>query len=92
MPGRDNLSDDELLSFVAEKSYTGWHHSGTCKIGSAEDRMAVVDPTLAVYGLKNIRVVDGSVMPTVVSGNTNAACLMIGEKGAYHTAQAAAGH
>lgn len=81
-PGGKNLSDEELLSWVRASSYTGWHHCGTCTIGSGE--LAVVDPELRVHGIEKLRVVDGSVMPTVVSGNTNGACIMIGEKGADH--------
>lgn len=81
-PGGKNLSDEELLAWVRQSSYTGWHHSGTCRIG--RDAQSVVDPELRVHGIDALRVVDGSVMPTVVSGNTNGACLMIGEKGAQH--------
>lgn len=56
------------------------HHVGTCKMGPSTDKEAVVDPTLSVYGVKGLRVVDGSVMPNIVAGHTNAVILMIGEK------------
>ncbi len=66
--------------FIRSQASTLWHPAGTCKIG--QDAMAVVDPQLRVYGVEGLRVADASVMPTVTSGNTVAACFMIGEKAA----------
>ena len=73
-------SDERLLAHVARVGGSSFHYSGTARIGA--DALAVVDPTLRVRGVEGLRVIDASVMPTVTSGNTNAACIMIGEKGA----------
>ena len=77
-PGPGVASDDELLAYAREAGYTQFHPSCSCRMG-VDDR-AVVDPTLSVRGVEGLRVADASVMPAVVSGNTNAATIMIGEK------------
>ncbi|GAA3753236.1 GMC family oxidoreductase [Salinactinospora qingdaonensis] len=79
-PGEKVRSDEELLAYARARGDTSYHPAGTCRMG--EDSMAVVDQRLRVHGVRGLRVVDASVMPTIVSGNTNAASLMIGEKGA----------
>ncbi len=78
LPGADVNSDEEMLEYVREQGSTIFHPTSTCRMG--QDDMAVVDERLRVRGLQSLRVADASVMPTVVSGNTNAACVMIGEK------------
>jgi choline dehydrogenase len=80
LPGPKCRSDDEMLAYARETGTTIFHPTSTCRMGP--DTNAVVDERLRVRGIEGLRVVDGSVMPTVVSGNTNAAIVMIGEKGA----------
>lgn len=80
MPGNGKISDADLNAFVRATAETEYHPVGTCKMG--RDSMAVVDASLRVHGMKNLRVVDASIMPTILSGNTNAPCSMIAEKAA----------
>ena len=79
-PGPGNLSDEDIDSFVRQRSETCYHPCGTCKMGT--DDNAVVDPELKVRGVEGLRVVDASVMPTAVSGNLNGPTIMIAEKAA----------
>ncbi|NWE23308.1 choline dehydrogenase [Pseudomonas sp. P7548] len=80
VPGAHAQSDAELDAWARQVTETGYHASGTCKMGPAEDPEAVVDTHLRVHGLDNLRVVDASIMPIIVSGNTNAPTVMIAEK------------
>lgn len=82
MPGIDQSSDEELLAYTRSQGLCGYHSSGTAKMGRADDEAAVVDSRLRVRGTEALRVVDASVMPVVVSGNTNAATMMIAERAA----------
>ena len=79
-PGPDIQTDDEILEFCRRTGSTVFHPIGTCKMGS--DANAVVDERLRVRGVRGLRVADASIMPTLVSGNTNAPSIMIGDKGA----------
>jgi len=75
-------TDAALEAHIADTSKTVFHPVGTCRMGPADDAQAVVDPQLRVYGVDRLRVADASVMPTIVSGNTNAAAIMIAERAA----------
>jgi len=90
MPGEERATDAELLEYARRTGGTVFHASGTCRMGS--DELAVVDPELRVRGMERLRVIDASVMPTVTSANTNAAALMIGEKGAALVKSSTTGH
>lgn len=79
-PGPEVQSDDEILDFCRRYGATIFHPSGTCKMGPDSDDMAVTDPRLKVRGIRGLRVVDCSVMPTLVSGNTNWPVVMMAEK------------
>jgi choline dehydrogenase len=73
-------NDDELIEDIRNRADTIYHPVGTCKMGPDSDPMAVVDSSLRVRGIRNLRVIDASIMPSIVSGNTNAPTIMIGEK------------
>jgi choline dehydrogenase len=79
LPG-DSSTDEAWLLHIQKSMETVYHPVGTCKMGN--DEMAVVDDRLRVHGVEGIRVVDASIMPTIVSGNTNAPVYMIAEKAA----------
>jgi len=81
-PTPDLQSDDELLDWISMYLGSGHHASGSCRMGDAADPLSVVTPDLRVKGVQGLRVIDASVMPHLVSGNTNAASVVIGDKGA----------
>uniref|UniRef100_A0A5F9DF44 Choline dehydrogenase n=1 Tax=Oryctolagus cuniculus TaxID=9986 RepID=A0A5F9DF44_RABIT len=81
-PGSHVQSDGEIDAFVRAKADSAYHPSCTCKMGQPSDPTAVVDPQTRVLGVDNLRVVDASIMPSVVSGNLNAPTIMIAEKAA----------
>lgn len=82
MPGSGVRTDAEIRDYVKQWAKTDYHPVGSCKMG--EDDMAVVDQQLRVHGISGLRVIDASIMPTLISGNTQATSIMIGEKGAHH--------
>jgi choline dehydrogenase len=77
-PGLQTRSDEQIIAFIRDKAETIYHPVGSCKMGN--DPMAVVDDRLRVHGIANLRVADASIMPRVIGGNTNAPCMVIGEK------------
>ncbi len=79
-PGPDATTDEELLEFSRNHGATIFHPSGTCKMGVADDPMAVLDERLRVRGIEALRVIDCSSMPTLVSGNTNGPVVAMAEK------------
>ncbi|TRY81840.1 hypothetical protein DNTS_011406 [Danionella cerebrum] len=81
-PGASIQTDAELDAFVRSRADSAYHPSCTCRMGQPEDIDAVVDPQLRVFGVEGLRVVDASVMPSMVSGNLNAPTIMIAEKAA----------
>ncbi len=88
LPGETCVTDADLLAYARQTGTTVYHPTSTCRMGA--DANAVVDERLRVRGFEGLRVIDASIMPTVVSGNTNAAAVMIGEKGADMVLQDAA--
>jgi choline dehydrogenase-like flavoprotein len=78
----DVHGDEQIREVLRARSDTVYHPVGTCKMGNGNDPLAVVDRELRVHGLQSLRVVDASIMPTIVGGNTNAPTIMIGEKAA----------
>ena len=79
-PGVEATTDEQIAAFIRSTAQTLYHPAGTCKMG--RDAMAVVDPRLRVHGIDGLRVVDASVMPRIIAGNTNAPTMMIAEKAA----------
>ena len=77
-PGAEARTEDELMAVARKYGTTVFHPCGTCKMGS--DPMAVVDQRLKVHGIDALRVIDASIMPNMISGNTNAPTIMIAEK------------
>jgi choline dehydrogenase len=83
-PGAAVQTDEQIDAFIRDKVESAYHPSCSCKMGSANDPMAVVNPECKVYGLEGLRVVDSSIMPSVTTGNLNAPTIMLAEKAADH--------
>ncbi len=83
-PGVQVQSDAEIDAFVREHAESAYHPCGTCRMGAAEDGMAVVDPDTRVIGVAGLRVADSSIFPRITNGNLNAPSIMTGEKAADH--------
>src|SRR5580704_17674524 len=81
-PGATRVDDEAIDAFVRDHAESAYHPSCTCKMGSARDPLAVVDPQARVIGVEALRVVDSSIMPSIDNGNLNAPTIMIGEKAA----------
>ncbi len=76
-------TDAQIEQYIRQNADTIYHPVGTCKMGVASDPLAVVDHELKVHGMQGLRVVDASIMPTLIGGNTNAPTIMIAEKAAH---------
>ena len=80
IPGEDVQSDEDIDAYIKAETITGYHVSCTCKMGSENDPNAVVNNKASVIGVENLRVVDASIMPSIVSGNLNGPTVMLAEK------------
>jgi choline dehydrogenase len=81
-PGADCVSDERIDAFIRDRVESAYHPSCTCKMGRADDSLAVVDPETRVIGVEGLRVVDSSIMPSITNGNLNAPAIMLAEKAA----------
>jgi choline dehydrogenase len=84
LPGEKYQTDDELDDHIRRHAESAYHPCGTCKMGRADDPMAVVDPELRVIGVDGLRVADSSIFPRITNGNLNAPSIMVGEKASDH--------
>jgi choline dehydrogenase len=83
-PGAAVESDDALDDFIREHAESAYHPCGTCRMGAADDPLAVVDPECRVIGVEGLRVADSSIFPRITNGNLNAPSIMVGEKASDH--------
>jgi choline dehydrogenase len=83
-PGDHAVSDDELDDHIRQHVESAYHPCGTCRMGRADDRKAVVDPECRVIGVEGLRVADSSIFPRITNGNLNAPSIMVGEKASDH--------
>ena len=83
-PGEEVTSDAAIDNFIREHAESAYHPCGTCKMGSVNDPMAVVDPQCRVIGIEGLRVADSSIFPSITNGNINGPTMMVGEKASDH--------
>jgi choline dehydrogenase len=83
-PAENVESDTDIDAFIAEHAESAYHPCGTCKMGRADDPMAVVDPETRVIGVERLRVADSSIFPRITNGNLNGPSILVGEKAADH--------
>jgi choline dehydrogenase len=83
-PGADVKSDEQLDDFIRQHVESAYHPCGSCRMGRADDLMAVVDPECRVIGVEGLRVADSSIFPRVTNGNLNGPSIMTGEKASDH--------
>ena len=84
LPGEQYQTDDELDDHIRRHAESAYHPCGTCKMGRADDPMAVVDPECRVIGVEGLRVADSSIFPRITNGNLNGPSIMVGEKASDH--------
>jgi choline dehydrogenase-like flavoprotein len=82
MPNATLQTDEQIIDYIRGNAESIYHPVGTCKMGREDDPSSVVNSALQVKGLTKLRVVDASIMPTIIGGNTNAPTIMIAEKAA----------
>jgi len=80
-PGAAVQDDSALADYIRQTVRTDWHPVGTCRMGRSNDPMSVVDETLRVLGVQGLRVIDASIMPNIVSANTNAPTMALADRG-----------
>ena len=80
-PGAAAQDDSALADYIRKTVRTDWHPVGTCRMGRSDDPMSVVDETLRVLGVQGLRVIDASIMPNIVSANTNAPTMALADRG-----------
>ena len=78
-PGKDSISDKDIMSFVRQQAWTVFHPCSTCRMGK-DPNSSVVDPNLRVHGIDRLRIADASVFPSIPTGNINAPSIMVGER------------
>jgi choline dehydrogenase-like flavoprotein len=81
LPGAARQSDEELTQYIRDTTESNYHPVGTCKMGKDGDPMAVLTPDLRVRGVSGLRVFDASMMPTIISANTNATVMAVADRG-----------